>query len=586
MSGLSRIALLLILPAIAAALPGDGKQSAKPADASASGIGRRVPNFVLPNTTGKQVGLADYKDRHCVVVVFLGTKCPVANAYVPALLDLQKTYADKHVQVIGINANPGDSEDAIRQHVKEFGITFPVLIDPEQTTLSLFGARRTPEAFVLDGRGTIRYHGRIDDRIAPDYKREQARRADLREALDDVLAGQEVRVKATDAAGCLITRAANRKPPAEITYAKDVAPILQKHCVDCHHPGTAAPFSLLTYQDAADWSEMIGEVVAQRRMPPWHADPRFGHFANERRLSTNEIETLTAWIAAGAPEGAKNAAPPLPPFAEGWRIGKPDVVFKLPEEFTVQATGTVRYKYFTTPTDFKDDVWIQAAEPRPGNRAVVHHIIVWYKDPKATGRRVWIASMAPGEDPVIFPDGFGRKIPAGAELVWQMHYTPTGKEEKDRSEIGLVFCKQPPKHNVMNHGIANMGIKIPAGDGNHEVVATQPVVRDSVLLQLHPHMHLRGKDFEYQVIYPGGRKEVILSVPQYDFNWQTLYRFQEPLRLPKGAEIRCVAHYDNSAANPANPDPKKEVRWGDQTWDEMMIGFIDFYCDEAGEKKD
>ena len=586
MRALSLLTLIAVVTGSAAIVGAEDKPGAKPAERQQSVLGHRIPNFVLPDTTGKQVGLADFKDRQGVVVVFLGTKCPVGNAYVPALLELQKLYQEKGMQILGINAVPGDSTDAIRQHVKDFGITFPVLIDTDQATLPLFGAKRTPEVFVLDNRATIRYHGRIDDRIAPDYKRDEARRADLREALDDLLAGKEIRVKETDAAGCLITRSAKRKQPGEVTYAKHIAPILQKHCVDCHHPGTAAPFSLLTYQDAADWSAMIEEVVTQKRMPPWHADPRFGHFANERRLSTDEVDTLTTWIAAGAPEGEKNAVTPPPPFADGWRIGTPDVVFKMPEEYTVQATGTVRYKYFTTPTNFKEDMWIKATEPRPGNRAVVHHIIVWYKDPKAAGKRMWVASMAPGEDPVILPDGFGRQIPAGAELVWQVHYTPTGKEEKDRSEIGFVFCKNPPQHNVFNHGISNMGFKIPAGDGNHEVVATQKVVRDSVLLQLHPHMHLRGKDFEFQVIYPGGRKDVILAVPQYDFNWQTLYRLKEPLHLPKGSEIRCVAHYDNSAANPANPDPKKDIRWGDQTWDEMMIGFIDFYWDDVAEKKD
>ncbi len=563
----------------------DDKRPAKPTEPRESAVGRRIPNFVLPDVAGAQVGLADFKDKQCLVIAFLGTKCPVGNAYVPALLELQKQYGDKRVQVIGINAVPGESAEAIAKHAKEFGTTFPMLVDAEQAALDIFAARRTPEVFVLDNRSVVRYHGRIDDRMTPEFKRDEAKRADLREAIEDLLAGKEVRVPETDAAGCLITRA-NRKLTGQITYAQHVAPILRNHCVDCHHPGTAAPFSLLTYEDASNWAEMMGEVVTQRRMPPWHADPRFGHFGNERRLSNTEIGTLTAWIANGAPKGDMKDAPPVPQFAEGWRIGTPDAVFKMPETYNVQATGVVRYKYFVTPTNFKEDMWIQACEPRPGNRAAVHHIIVFCRDPKAKGRRMWLASMAPGEDPAIFPEGYGRKVPAGAELVWQMHYTPTGKEEKDCSEFGIVFCKKPPQHDVVNVGIMNMGFSIPPGAANHEVISSVPVVRDATLLALHPHMHLRGKDFEYQIVYPGGKKETLLSVPQYDFNWQMIYRLKEPLHLPKGSEIRCVAHYDNSSANPANPDPKKAVHWGEQTWEEMMIGFIDFYWNDAGERKD
>jgi hypothetical protein len=255
----------------------------------------------------------------------------------------------------------------------------------------------------------------------------------------------------------------------------------------------------------------------------------------------------------------------------------------MPEEFTVPASGTVRYKYYKTPTNFTEDMWVQAAEPRPGNRSVVHHIIVYYRLPNAKkgDDPVWIAATAPGADPVVFPPGFGRKIPAGAELVWQMHYTSNGKVESDRSELGLVFCKQPPQYNVENFGIANMRFKIPAGASNHRLEAQIPVSKDTVLLSLMPHTHLRGKDFEYEATYPDGRREILLSVPQYDFNWQHTYRFTEPKRIPKGSTIRCVAHYDNSANNPANPDPTKTVRWGEQTWDEMMIGYMDFYTERA-----
>jgi peroxiredoxin/mono/diheme cytochrome c family protein len=575
MCGLRRLLPFLILFASPAFAHAEEKRE--------SVVGRRIPHFVLPDAAGKQVGLSDFKENQFLIVAFLGTKCPVGNAYIPVLLDLQKQYREKKVQIIGINANPGETAETIAKHVKDFSIAFPILIDAEQSVLQLFGAKRTPEVFVLDDRGTIRYRGRIDDRYAPDHKRDEPKRNDLREALDELLAGKKVSVPETEAAGCLISRSEARKKKNEVTYAKHVAVILHKQCAGCHHPGTAAPFSLLTYDDASNSAEMIREVVTQRRMPPWSADSRFGHFSNERRLTADEIDTIAAWVEGGSVYGDKKDEPAPPAFAEGWRIGKPDVVFEIPKEFTVPAQGKVKYQYFTTKTNLTEDVWVQAIEPRPGNRAVVHHIIVSYKDPKnKLAPPVWVASVAPGEDPVVFAKGYGRKIPAGAELIWQIHYTPTGKEEKDRSQVGLVFCKEPPKFNVVTHGAANRSFTIPAGASSHEVVSTVPVQRDTMLLAFHPHAHLRGKDFQYEVIYPDKRKEVLLSVPQYDFSWQHIYRLKEPLSIPKGSVIRCVAHYDNSAANPANPDPTKDIRWGDQTWDEMMIGYIDYYWADGG----
>jgi peroxiredoxin len=541
-------------------------------------VGRQIPGFVLPDADGRDFGLADLQKSRYVVVAFLSTTCPVAKAYIPTLAEIDRSYRDRGVRVLGAYANAGDTPEAVRKHTAEFGIDFPVVVDARQTLLPLFEPRRTAEVYVLDGRRTVRYRGRIDDRLAPGLQKEKASRHDLREAVDELLAGKAVSVAGTEPAGCLITRLESRREKGSITYSGRVADILRKHCVECHHPGTAAPFSLLTYEDASFHAEMIRETVRQRRMPPWHADPRFGKFANERRLTQEEIDVLSAWVADGAPSGDVKTLPPTPQYTEGWRIGTPDVVLKMPREFTVPASGKVPYQYFTTKTGFKQDMWIQAAEVRPGNRAVVHHIIVFYKDPKnALKPPVWISSVAPGTDPVILPPGLGRKIPAGAELVWQMHYTANGKSEKDLSEIGLVFCKEPPRYDVTTYGVSNPFFKIPPGDANYQVVGRVPVIKDAVVLSFFPHMHVRGKSFEYQAIYPDGRKEVLLSVPQYDFNWQHTYRLQEPLRLPKGSEIRCIAHYDNSADNPANPDPKKTVKWGDQTWDEMMLGYLDYY---------
>jgi hypothetical protein len=349
-----------------------------------------------------------------------------------------------------------------------------------------------------------------------------------------------------------------------------------------------APFSLLDADDAVQWADMIKQVVLERRMPPWHADSRFGKFANDRQLSQDEIDTLVSWVDTGTPLGDKSKLPPPREYAEGWTIGKPDVVFELPSEVTVQATGTVPYRYYETETKFKEDVWIQAAECRPGNRKVVHHIIAFYKDPtvekgKQRIQDQWIAGTAPGDMALVLPPGVGRKIPAGSTIVWQMHYTPTGKEEKDRSQLGLVFYKgkEPPEHNIQTHGVGNHRFLIPPGDSYHEVKSSFTVPRDAIVLSFMPHMHLRGKDFIYRATYPDGRQETLLSVPRFDFSWQSTYRLTEPLHLPKGTKIDCTAHFDNSTENPNNPDSKKAIFWGDQTWDEMMIGYMDYYWDEA-----
>ena len=380
---------------------------------------------------------------------------------------------------------------------------------------------------------------------------------------------------------------AARKNQEPVTYAKQVSRILQDNCQVCHHPGTAAPFSLLTFEDAVNWADTIKEVLVEKRMPPWHADPRYGKFSNDRRLKQELADTVIAWIDSGMKFGDKNDLPPPRTFADGWVIGKPDVVFELPAEQTVPATGVVPYQYFVTPTNFKEDVWIQAAEARPGNRAVVHHIIVSFRDPKSGERRGgigdgFIVGTAPGDMPVILRPGMAKRIPAGAELIWQMHYTPNGKEAKDRSQVGFILYrgKEPPKWNAQTRGISNGNFVIPPGDPNHLVESEWVVPRDTLLLSFMPHMHLRGKDFEYRAEYPDGRKEILLSVPRYDFSWQASYRLAEPVRLPKGTKIHCTAHFDNSANNPANPDPKKEVTWGDQTWEEMMIGWVDYVWEQ------
>ena len=365
-----------------------------------------------------------------------------------------------------------------------------------------------------------------------------------------------------------------------VTFTKDVAPIFYKNCTGCHRPGEIAPMSLLTYNDARPWAKSIREKVANRDMPPWHADPKYGEWRNDRRISQDAINTILAWVNNGAKEGDPKDLPPMPEYIPGWRIGKPDQTFSAPEQ-AVPADGVVDYQYLSVPTNFKEDRWITAAEIRSSAHAVVHHVIVFVQEPGATSRLQGklLVGFAPGEDPAVFRAGFGRKIPAGSNLLFQVHYTPNGTATKDVTTVGLIYAKSPVEHTVVTRPVLQTAFEIPAGHPNYEVRSSFTFNEAAQLYSFMPHMHLRGKDFEYKAVFPDGTSKILLSVPRYDFSWQTYYVLKEPIAVPKGTRIECVAHFDNSTNNKYNPDPTKAVRWGDQTWEEMMIGWTSFVYD-------
>jgi len=413
-----------------------------------------------------------------------------------------------------------------------------------------------------------------------------------------------------------------RVPPMQNapTFSKDVAPILYSKCITCHRPGEVAPMSLITYKDVRPWARAIREKVSTRTMPPWFADSAHGTFKNDRSLTQAQIDTIVKWVDADARQGDPAQLPPLPAFTEGWQIGKPDLVVEMPTEFHIPADGTVEYQYFEVPTNFTEDRWVIAGEVRAGNREHVHHIIVSVIEPAGNSRpaamsvraipdgtdagpraarqltdaqraqlataarranAVSLVNWAVGEDAPIYPAGMGKRIPAGSTLQFQVHYTTNGAPATDRSKIGLIFAKEPPRNEMRTALIANAQFAIPAGVNNHTIEAEATFTQDVKVWNMHPHMHLRGKDMTYTAIYPDGRQEVVLRVPKYDFGWQTDYALAQPLSLPKGSKLHVTAHYDNSPANRANPDSTSIVRWGDQTWEEMMIGYITYTVDSA-----
>lgn len=388
------------------------------------------------------------------------------------------------------------------------------------------------------------------------------------------------------------------------TFSKDVAPILYKNCASCHRPGDIAPMPLLTYEQVRPWAKSIREKVALGQMPPWHAEEPRGTFSNDRRLTDQEKDTLSRWASNGAPAGDPKDLPSLPKFTEGWEIGTPDAIITMPTAYEVPASGTIHYQYITIPTNFTTDKWVQAIEVRPGARSVVHHVLVFCREPGAKGpppafvpvvpapppgagqqssfgRGTLIATTAPGTNAMTFRPGTAIHIGAGAELTFQIHYTANGKATSDKTSVGMIFAKESPKLEIRNSAFINATFRLPAGAGDQAVDSAIQFNEDSHIWALFPHTHLRGKSWEYRLVHPDGRSEVVLSVPKYDFNWQTYYVFAQPLAVTKGSRLEATAHYDNSAANLWNPDPKVDVRWGEQTWQEMQYTGITYSVDEV-----
>ncbi|MEZ6130037.1 MAG: thioredoxin family protein [Planctomycetaceae bacterium] len=539
----------------------------------------KIDNFTLPTHRGVPWSLNDVADSELVVVAFLGTECPLAKLYGPRLAELQQKYAEQSVTFVGVNSNTQDSMTEITAYAARHNISFPMLKDVGNRVADQFAAERTPEVFVLDRNRTVRYRGRIDDQYLVGLARDRVRRHDLAIAIDELFAGKSVSLPKTEALGCHIGRVNHVAPTGDVTYSNQIARIFNRRCVECHRAGEVAPFTLTSYDDAIGWQDTILEVIKENRMPPWFANPDHGTFANDARLTDDEKHLIRTWVRNGMPEGDRSQLPESPQFVKGWRMPEPDQVISVREKpFDVPAEGIVDYQYFSVDPGWTEDKFVCAAEARPDNVPIVHHIIAYVVPPGADarkGQRRMLVGYAPGAIPHIMDDGVAMHVPAGSTLVFEMHYTPNGTPQKDRSYIGLKFMDRSDVKKVLHGGAAiNTKFEIPAGAANHEVVADYHAKSDVMLLDMTPHMHLRGKSFRYEAVFPDGQREILLDVPRYDFNWQLGYILQEPRFIPKGTRLVCTATFDNSKHNMANPDPYKPVRWGDQSFEEMMIGFF------------
>jgi thiol-disulfide isomerase/thioredoxin len=568
--------------------PVDLADAPRPENAESLGVGRHVGDLAFVDLGGQAGALSGYADRKALVIAYTNTDCPVCRKYGPRLAELERRFTARNVAFLFVNPSAEEDPARIREQIQAWGFKGRYVHDVDATLTGPLGARTTGEVFVLDAARTLVYRGAVDDQHGVGWSRDAPRVHLLVDALERVLAGQRPDPAATSAPGCLLGGAPTASASPAITWHEDISRIVQHRCLTCHREGENGPFELRHYSQVKAKAAMIRWVVEEKRMPPWFAGPGSLPMKNDHDLTTRERGELLAWIDAGCPEGDPRSAPLPRTFIEGWKIGTPDVVYRLPSEQRIPATGTVRYRYLEVESRLSEDRWVQAFEVRPTAPQVVHHVLVFCEYPKdheryrdrprdQQGLRGYFAAMVPGQGHVRYPEGLAKFMPRGARLRFQLHYTTNGTAATDRTEVGLIFAKQKPAHEVRSAAVSTVRFRIPPGASNHRVSATRMLPLDATLLGFTPHMHLRGKSYRYDLLLPDGTQKLLLDVPRYDFNWQLYYALREPLAVPAGSRIKGTAHYDNSEGNPANPDPTAAVRHGEQTWDEMMIGYVDWY---------
>ncbi len=598
----------------------------------------------LKSIDGSRYDRGVLRDSRVVVLCWNSLGCPMSKVYTPRLVSLAKKFRDQPVQFFLINSNLQDGLAAIREHAQSHRLGFPVVRDEGGRLARYFGVTRTTEVVALDRLRNVAYRGAVDDQYGyrkgngkgnvteagmgvGTYRKDAPGKHYLQDAIWSLLRGNKVAVPKTDPMGCALGLPPRPKPGDRaaadtVTFHGRIQTILQKHCQRCHHDGGAAPFALETYRQARGWADMIAEVVAERRMPPWGANPRIGKFRNDPRLSAADIAAIQAWVEGGAWRGDVASAPKPIEWPTGWQIGKPDVIYTA-GKFLVPAEGRQPYRYVRIKTDFEEDRWVQAAQVRSTSPDVVHHVLILLRDRdrrRAKGRPYtppfhwtqlfgdvprkermrhirrnekylkdmlqagggihgYFLAELPGGPPIVYPQHHARLLPAGATLICQIHYTPNGKATETETRLALRFAKAPPEHARSVHAQASVTFEIPPGAPNHRVQTTFRFARGARLLSLLPHMHLRGKSVRYTLVQPDGRRETLLEVPRYDFDWQQEYVLEQPLQIMKGARLIADAVYDNSARNPYNPDPTKTIYFGLQSEDEMMIPYFEVIWD-------
>lgn len=552
--------------------------SARSADPA---IGDRVTRLEFKDIRALTRSLSDLGEKRAYVFVFTTTSCPLVRRSIPKLVELDARLASQGVQFVAINVGTDDTIRDMAAQAIELNAAFPFVKDTDLSCVAALGVKRTPEVAVLDSQHRLVYRGRIDDQLRLGGARPAPTRKDLELALTEILAGTPVTVPETPVDGCVIESRPSSQAGSTPTYHADVAPILTKRCTGCHAAGQAAPFALESYEQAAAHAAMIAEVTEDQRMPPWYANPRHGKFQNDPTLSREERQVLKQWAQTGRAAGtASEAVPESKAAPTGWRIGEPDLVITMLEEHTVPASGFVPYRHVLLPHVFFGDTWLEAIEIRPSNPAVVHHCNMAYANSSGVGHETFITGYVPGGQAMDlgrFENNVAFFVPRLSVVGLQIHYTTTGKEEKCRISVGFRFPRRNVQKQLRHVLLDPHRIAIAPGHGAFPIQAQKTLDRDIDLLGLFTHMHVRGKDMTFTAIPPEQPREILLQIPNYNFEWQLGYEIKPGTKhLPRGTVLEAVAHYDNSTFNPYNPDPTRTVPWGQQTYDEMFNGYIFF----------
>ncbi|MDI1311402.1 histidine kinase, partial [Prosthecobacter sp.] len=496
---------------------------------------------------------------------------------------------EQGVGVLLVNAPPGQKAEDVAKFIADHKLVSPVVSDADGALSQLLAATTTTEVFLLDAARTLVYRGALNDQYGLGYTKDKPQHHYLREAVAAMLRGEPAERVATTAPGCALDLPAQTAAAATpVNYHRDVARILQANCVECHHQGGVGPFALDSYDAVIEHAGMIRKQVERGAMPPWFAAPLEGlphsPWSNDRSLSERDRADLLAWLDSDRAKGDVAEAPKPRVFPSEWSVGKPDAIIAAAKPISIKAEGTMPYQHVTVTTDFPEDRWVRGYEILPTARQVVHHVIVSVHEKGSKvrgggdeGSEGYWAAYVPGNTHQVYPEGFARKLPAGATVSFQIHYTPNGKATEDTMRMGLLFSKTPPKYVIHTTALPNARISIPPGKADHVEVAQRKLPTDVNVMAWMAHMHVRGKAFKFEVTLPDGKTETLLDIPKYDFNWQLRYDYTVPHFLPRGSTVKITAVYDNSAGNPANPDPTKTVRWGQQTFDEMMIGYMEHY---------
>jgi mono/diheme cytochrome c family protein len=568
--------------------PGPRRESAEPIAGDralaigAGGAGSWLPDLEFTDADGTPGRVADAVGANGLVVAIRDATCPLSRRYGPRLAEIERAFTDRGVRFLFVDPFPHDDAAALRADRERFGFAGRCVVDEDGALAGALAVRTSTEVFLFDRARTLRYRGAVDDQYGIGFALPAPRRRYLADALGAVLAGAPVAVPMTSAPGCRLERPAAPAAVGAVTYHATISRIVQARCLSCHRPGAVGPFALDGHAPLAGRRGMVRHVVEEGIMPPWHAEGG-GPWANDRSLAPAERDAIVAWIDAGCPEGDPADAPLPRVFPDAWEIGTPDVVYEIPATFRIPAEGAVEYQYVSVETDLPEDRWVKAIEIRPTAPAVVHHALVFVEKAgtpsRESGLLGYFAALVPGQGPTIFPDGLGKKLPKNATLTFQLHYTPNGTVAFDQTRVGIVFADAPPERVMQTAAVVDRDFVIPPGAASHRVTASSTFRRAGTLVGFAPHMHLRGKAFRFDLTLPDGTTETILDVPRYDFEWQAMYRLATPRRVEPGTVMTCTAWFDNSSDNPANPDPAKAVTFGEQTWDEMMIGYFEWYAD-------